>query len=196
VDEISAGLLVNVTLDLVPVTLVVPDVLAVHANGEKPFQFPDLADEIEDAGRDAKPCQQGIGPQRFVEKIVHAGLHGLVEVFLAGEGGDENEVNILASSSPPHLAAKLEPAQLGHEPVADDDMNRMVHDQLPRLFPIVGDIELMTLFFQSQTHDALRDRIIFGDEDVYSGERLGEWMERVARSLECRVGNRGQDRGS
>src|SRR2546426_5275409 len=86
--------LLDVLLQRLPLFFVVPNSLAVGADGEQHLELLDLFAQAEDALRDLEPGAQLVRVHRLGDEVVRPRLHSGQILLLAAACGDEDEIDV------------------------------------------------------------------------------------------------------
>src|SRR5262249_23293416 len=118
--------------------------------------------------------------QRLLQKVVHAGVHGLPQIVTAGiDGREQHEIGVVRFAPSAHFLAQLQTIHAGHHPIAHDDPHWIVIEHLPCLVAARRDDDLMPVVLQSDLEDLHGYGIILGNQYLH---RLGTAHSRSSAS--------------
>ncbi len=154
----------DVLLQRLPFFLVVPNSLAVRADGEQHLELLDLLAQAEDALRHLEPGAQLVRVHRLGDEIVRPRLHPGQILLLAAARRDEDEIDVRLAHARADAAAQLRAVHLRHVPVGDHDGNARQLEQLPRLAAVGRAPDVVTGRFRERAELGARYRVVVHDQ--------------------------------
>ena len=129
----------------------------------------ELAFEAQDALGGTQPDAQLLEVERLGQEVIGTRGHALDQVVLVVARGQEDEVGVMVPLHGADPSAELQPVDLGHHPVADDQTDRLALEDLPGLAAVAGRYDLMPPTLEQAPEDLPRVACIVGNQDTHGG---------------------------
>ena len=129
----------------------------------------ELAFEAQDALGGTQPDAQLLEVERLGQEVIGTRGHALDQVVLVVARGQEDEVGVMVPLHGADPSAELQPVDLGHHPVADDQTDRLALEDLPGLAAVAGRDDLMPPTSEQAPEDLPRVACIVGNQDTHGG---------------------------